>query len=309
MLVTNLRPGPLQRLGLDHDVAARPSFPRLVHCQAQGFRSDTEESARPAYDDIIQALTGYAAAQRDGVRRVHFAPSAIADKVAGMFIAQGVLAALVARATTGRGQRVEVPMFDAALGVQPRRAPRPRRRGRRTARLQPGAVAPPWSAPHARRHVALMPYTDAHWNALFAAVGKEELLEQPFFADHRSRLTHADEVYGMLASIVAERTTDEWIELGHANGIPVAPVPPLAEIVAEPAHHRGVLSDAEHPVIGPYRQIKPADRVLRFRAAPAPPGAAASAGHGRAAHELAGYDAAEIADLARAGVVRMPRPR
>ena len=132
-------------------------------------------------------------------------------------------------------------------------------------------------------HVALMPYTDEHWNALFAAVGKEELLEQPFFADHRSRLTHADEVYGMLASIVAERTTDEWIELGHANGIPVAPVPPLEDIVAEPAHHRGVLTRRRAPGDRAVPPDQAADPVLRLRTGRAPPGPAALGRHRRRA--------------------------
>jgi crotonobetainyl-CoA:carnitine CoA-transferase CaiB-like acyl-CoA transferase len=303
VLVTNLRPGPLQRLGLDH-ASLEAEFPMLVHCQAQGFRSDTEESARPAYDDIIQALTGTPQLNGMAFGEVRFAPSTIADKVAGMFITQGVLAALVARATTGRGQRVEVPMFDAALAFN---------LVEHLARAAQVGGPPGYNrvlsahrGPHRTLdgHVALMPYTDEHWNALFAAVGKEELLEQPFFADHRSRLTHVDDVYGMLASIVAERTTDEWIELGHANGIPVAPVPPLEDIVARPEHHRGVLTEAEHPVIGPYRQIK---QPILFSDSgqaehrPAPLRSADTV----AVMELAGYDADEIADLAARGVVEV----
>ena len=150
VLITNLRPGPLRRLGLDHETL-RDDFPRLVYCQAQGFRTSSAEADLPAYDDIIQALTGFPQLNSTGFGAMHFVPSTIADKVAGMFIAQGVLAALVARSVTGEGQRVEVPMFDAALGVQPRRAPVARRGGRRPGGVQPRADGAPRTAPHERR--------------------------------------------------------------------------------------------------------------------------------------------------------------
>src|SRR5215204_3935653 len=112
VLITNLRPGPLRRLGLDHE-SLHADHPRLVFCQAQGFRTSSAEADLPAYDDIIQALSGFPQLNSMGFGAMHFVPSTVADKVAGMFIAQGVLAALVARSVTGEGQRVEVPMFDA----------------------------------------------------------------------------------------------------------------------------------------------------------------------------------------------------
>lgn len=254
VVVTNLRPGPLARLRLDHASLA-DRFPALVHCQAQGFSSDTPEADLPAYDDIIQALAGFPQLSGIAFDRTRFVPSVVADKVAGMFIVQGVLAALVARGRTGRGQRVEVPMFDAALAFN------------LVEHLSRAAV--PGEAPGYNRvltshrgphrtldgHVAMMPYTDGHWNALFDAVGRDDLRSRPCFADHRSRLAHADEVYGLLAEMVVRRTSAEWIELCRGLGIPVSPVPSLAAIVDDPANHRGVLSEHEHPVAGTYRQI------------------------------------------------------
>ncbi len=307
VLITNLRPGPLRRLGLDYD-AVQEAAPRLVYCQAQGFRTSSEEADLPAYDDIIQALTGFPQLNEMGFGATHFVPSTIADKVAGMFIAQGVLAALVARATTGRGQRVEVPMFDAALAFN------------LVEHLSRAAVPgePPGynrvlshhRGPHrtADGWVAMLPYTDAHWTALFEAVGEEHLLEQPWFSDHRSRLVHADEVYGLLASIITRKTTAEWVELGTALGIPVSPVPPLAEIVDDEANHRGVLQDAEHPVIGRYRSIA---APLVFSASgqrPLEPAPLVAEHTDEILAEL-GYDEAAVADLLAAGVVRGPTTR
>ena len=260
VLLTNLRPGPLERLGLDYE-SLRADFPRLVLCQAQGFASDSDEAGLPAYDDIIQALTGFPQLGQIAFDTTHFLPTIVADKVAGMFIAQGVLAALVARGTTGRGQRVEVPMFDAALAFNlvEHLAQATIEGG------EPGynRVLTPHRGPHATAdgHIAMLPYTDAQWEALFAAVGEEALLEQPIFASHRARLDNADEVYGTLARIAAERTTAEWLELCAKHAVPVAPIPALADIVDDPTNHRGALVDRDHPIVGPYRSIR---APLRF---------------------------------------------
>jgi crotonobetainyl-CoA:carnitine CoA-transferase CaiB-like acyl-CoA transferase len=306
VFLTNLRPGPLARLGLDHD-QLRGRFPRLVHCQAQGFRSDGEEGDRPAYDDIIQALTGFPQLNGLAWGEERFVPSTLADKVAGMAITQGVLAALVSRGATGEGQRVEVPMFDAVLAFN-----LVEHLGQAAVPGGPvgyGRVLSPHRGPHRTTDgsVAMMPYTDAHWTALFAAVGAEELLERPCFADHGSRLANADEVYGLLAAIVARRSTGEWLALCTDLGIPVSPVPALQDIVDDPAHHRGVLREAEHPVVGTYREVaQPIAFSSSGQAAhrPAPLPAADTA----AVLADAGYTDEEVAALVAAGAVQLRPP-
>jgi crotonobetainyl-CoA:carnitine CoA-transferase CaiB-like acyl-CoA transferase len=307
VLITNLRPGPLRRLGLDYD-AVRAGAPRLVYCQAQGFRTSSDEGDLPAYDDIIQALTGFPQLNEMGFGAAHFVPSTLADKVAGMFSAQGVLAALVARAATGEGQRVEVPMFDAALAFN------------LVEHLSRAAV-PGGPAGYNRvlsRHrgphrtsdgwVAMLPYTDAHWTALFGAVGEEHQLDEPHFADHGSRLMFADEVYGALAAILLRRRTAEWVALGTELGIPVSVVPPLQEIVDDEVNHRGVLRQAEHPVIGPFRSI--AQPVLYSSSGQRPPEPAPLvAEHTDEILAELGLGAAQIDELVAAGVVRRARQR
>ena len=307
VFVTNLRPGPLRRLGLDH-ASLRDEYPRLVYCQAQGFRTSSAEADLPAYDDIIQALTGFPQLNSMGFGAMHFVPSTVADKVAGMFIAQGVLAALVARSVTGEGQRVEVPMFDAALAFNlvehlSRAAVAGEPAGYNrvlTAHRGPHRTSDGW--------VAMLPYTDAHWTALFTAVGEEQLLEHEWFADHRSRLAHADEVYGLLASILVRKSTADWVAIGTELGIPVSVVPPLQDIVDQPQHHRGVLRDAEHPVIGPFRSI--AAPVVFSTSGQREPGPTPLVGeHTEAILAELGLDADEVADLLAAGVARGVRDR
>jgi crotonobetainyl-CoA:carnitine CoA-transferase CaiB-like acyl-CoA transferase len=151
-----------------------------------------------------------------------------------------------------------------------------------------------------------MPYTDEHWHRLFAAVGREDLLDEPWFADHSSRLLNAEAVYAQLAAIVAERTTDEWLALCAEHDIPANPVPTLDEILEDPALHRGVVTMAEHPVTGPYREIGPGmiltETPLRTRR-PAPL---------RSQHTVevlaeVGYDRAAIDALIEAGAAQVRR--
>jgi formyl-CoA transferase len=115
--------------------------------------------------------------------------------------------------------------------------------------------------PHKTRDgwIAMMPYTDRNWRALYEATGHEDLLDAPWHeGGMRTRLVEADTVYGELKAIIAERTTDEWLAICRAHDVPCEIVPRIAEIVDDPKLHRGVLREAEHPAVGTYRQISPA---------------------------------------------------
>jgi crotonobetainyl-CoA:carnitine CoA-transferase CaiB-like acyl-CoA transferase len=264
VFLTNLRPAPLERLGLRYEDLAE-SMPRLIYCESHGFASGTDEENAPVYDDIIQALTGLPSLNHDVLGVTAFVPALIGDKITGVMIANAVLAALVHRERTGEGQKVEVPMFDAVLSFN-------------LVEHLAGAAIPGSRAGYSRimsRHrgphqtsdgyVAIMPYTDDHWKALFEAVNRMDMLERPWFAEHGARLKDADRVFQDLAEIVIERTTAEWLELCARLGIPAAPVPTIDEIVEDPALHRGVVRDEHHPLVGAYRHI---ESPLKFSSTP-----------------------------------------
>jgi crotonobetainyl-CoA:carnitine CoA-transferase CaiB-like acyl-CoA transferase len=257
VLITNMRPSALARLHLTYEEIS-PSMPRLVYCHSQGFPRGSGDEERPAYDDIIQAMTGLPWLNQEVLGQTAFLPVVLADKVVGLTIAYGVLAALVHRERTGEGQRVEVPMFDAVLSFN-----LVEHLSRATIPGGPAGYSRIMSArrgPHRtlNGYVAIMPYTDANWAALFHAVGREDLLERPWFADHNSRLLNPDRVFGDLAEIVIERTTEEWLEICAGHDIPASAVPSLDDIVNDETVHRGMLREAVHPVVGAYRQIAPA---------------------------------------------------
>lgn len=256
VFLTNVRPAALERLSLDA-ASVTATRPRLIYCEAHGFRHDSPDADRPAFDDVIQAETGM---PRMGTRAgmdVRFLPSVMADKVCGLYIVQAVLGALVHQRATGRGQRVEVPMFDSVLNFN-------------LVEHLAGAVTPggstgysrllsPHRGPHRTKdgYVAVMPYKDRDWRALYEAVGRGAELDEEWFTSHAQRLADPDKAYANLASVIAERTTQEWLDLCRDLDVAAAPVPDLDEIVDDPAKHRGVLEMREHPVVGPYRSLVP----------------------------------------------------
>lgn len=256
VFLTNLRPGALKRLGLTYEEVSA-SRPRLVYCQAAGFRSGTPEEDRPAYDDIIQAATGLPRLTEAATGKAAFLPTIMGDKVSGTTVLSAVLAALLHRERTGQGQRVEVAMFDAVLAFT------------LTEHLAT-AAAPGGTAgysrvltstrgPHRTKdgYLAVLPYSDAHWRRLLVAAGHADLLDEPYLATYRARTVHAEQAYATLGKIIAERTTAEWLEICDAEDIPATVVPSVNEIVEDEALHRGMLTLAEHPAVGPYRVVGP----------------------------------------------------
>jgi crotonobetainyl-CoA:carnitine CoA-transferase CaiB-like acyl-CoA transferase len=263
-LITSVRPRALKRLGLDFD-SLSDRFPDLVYCQAGGFRSDSDDADRPAFDDIVQALSGIAALGAEISEEVTFLPTVIADKVCGLMIAEAVLAGLLARHRTGRGQRVEVPMVDAMVAFN-------------LAEHLSGAAIPGGRAGYSRvltRHrgphrtsdgwIALLPYSDEHWRRLYEAIGCEQKLAQPWHESRATRHANAPRVYGELAEQIRQRPTAFWLELADSLDIPASVVPSLQQLVDDPERHRGVLADIEHPHVGHYRHIV---QTTRFSATP-----------------------------------------
>lgn len=247
--VTNLRPRSLKSLALTYDdvVAVRPD---IVYCQAQGFASDSAYADAPAYDDIIQAATGVA----DAFRRVHgepmLAPTIMADKVCGLTIAYAVTAALLNRARTGTGQHVEVPMVDVMKSFMLVEHGANAIAGGSTAPAGYQRILTPNRRPQQTSDgwIHILPYTSAHYSALFAAGGRAELLGDARYASLRECIVNADFLYQAVQSITRQRTTADWLELCLQHQIPATEVADLDDMVSE-------LPIEQHPFAGPYRAI------------------------------------------------------
>jgi len=259
VVVTNLRPMSLERAGLTYEAVSARN-PTVVYCQAAGYSPDSPDANRPAYDDIIQAGAGVS----DIVFRLSgtpgMFPTIMADKVCGLMISNGVIAALFHRERSGIGQHVVLPMHDTvrwflfaehlaeATTVPPIGKPgysRMLTRQRRPYKTQDG-----W--------IAVLPYTNANWVDLLRAADRQDLATDPMYMTVAERVKNADTVYRELGRIIETRTTGEWLSVLDALGIPAGPVRTLEELIEE-------LPVAEHPVTGPYRHNA---NPLRFSVTP-----------------------------------------
>jgi len=230
-----------------------------VHCV--GFGSDGPYRDLQAYDDVIQAASGAAtlASRVDGDPRPRYLPSLIADKVAGLHGAYGVLAAVIHKLRTGDGQFVEVPMFESfthfmlkehlagetfdppvgpicyARQIEPDRQPFPTSDG----------------------HICIVPYTDESWSKVFDILGAPELLGDPRFANRTLRARNVSALYQAVAALTPKQTTAAWLTMFHRASIPAIPVRDIAEIRADPhLEATGFFQRREHPSEGAYFDMK-----------------------------------------------------
>ncbi|MBV8589410.1 MAG: CoA transferase [Acetobacteraceae bacterium] len=258
VLATNFRPAAMDRLGLGYPRLAEVN-PRLVYASMVGFSQKGPYGPKAAYDDMMQAATGLAAVmaqQAEGEPR--YMPLTIADRSVGLYAFGVIAAALYARTWTGKGQRVDIPMFETmvpyVLGDHlyghafiPSRGefgyPRLMSKDRRPYKTKDG-------------YVCCLIYTDRHWKIFLEAVGKGDLLKtDPRFADIRNRTAHIDELYQLVSEVLEQRTTREWREILPETEIPIFPMHTL-ESLLEDEHlaATGFFTEVEHPIVGRIRE-------------------------------------------------------
>jgi len=299
VMVTNLRPGPLERLGLDYS-AVQAVRDDIVFCCAHGYSSASDKANAPAYDDIIQSASGFGDLFTLMGVEPTLLPTLVADKVCGMAIVNAVLAALFHRANTGEGQRIEIPMVDVmkafVLAEHGSGAiPEPPLADAGYPRILTTARRP---QPTADGHINILPYSDSHYDALFTAGGRRDLLADPRYATRRDRTLNSDSLYRDVAAMLPQRTTAEWLAFCDENQIPATEAATLQDLVAE-------LPLAEHPLVGTYRQIPPPEDFSRTPPKirrPAP----RIGQQGREVLSEVGWDAAKIDALIANGVLHLP---
>lgn len=296
VVVTNLRPGPLGRLGLAYD-DVRAVRPDVVFCQAHGFPSDSEKANAPAYDDIIQSASGIGDLFiRQGVEPT-LLPTLVADKVSGLTIANAITAALFHRANTGEGQFIEVPMIDVmqafvlvehgAGAIPDPRLAEPGYPRILTPERKPQRTSDGW--------INVLPYHGHHFATIFTAGGRDDLIDDPRFATRESRFMNSDSLYRDIAAILATETTEHWLDFCAEHDIPATRAADLNDVV-------DTLPHAEHPLVGGYRHIP---HPVRYGATPAELRRPAPqlGEHYREVLAEVGYDDEAIEQLVESGVV------
>jgi len=269
VLVSNVRPDGLRRLGLDYE-NVRAVNPKIIYCAAVGYGSDGPSSGQAVYDDLMQAASGIASlfGQVDGVPR--YAPINVCDRVVGLYVANAITAALVHRATSGEGQAIEVPMLETmaqfvladhiggAAFVPPEGEMGYRRLLSRTRGPYPTKDG----------YLAVVVYSDRHWRAFSKLIGQPDLMDtDDRFRTQETRTRFAQDIGAFLATQLPARSNQEWLAALRAIDIPACPVNSLEALFTDP-HLAAVdfFEEANHPTEG---RITVSRFPVRFSASPA----------------------------------------
>ncbi len=272
IFVHNIRDEAIQRLGLGYD-DVKAFNPGIIYVHCVGFGSDGPYANLPAYDDVIQAAVGAPslACRVDGDPRPRYIPSLIADKVAGLNAVYATMAAVIHKLRTGRGQFVEVPMFESfahfmlkdhlagktfdppsgpllySRQVDPDRQPFPTKDG----------------------YIALVPYMDSDWITLFDAFGASELLSKEPLDTPEGRRANVPLLYQEIARHTPAQTTGHWVTTLRQSGVICMPSRDIDDILDDPhLATTGFFERREHPTEGPIYEMSDASRFSDWQTPP-----------------------------------------
>jgi CoA:oxalate CoA-transferase len=267
VLVENYLEGVMESFGLGY-LQIKDRFPRLVYASGKGYGSNSRWARLGSMDNTIQASSGFISITGFPDKGVKTSATFI-DMGTGSHLVSGILAALLQRAKTGRGQKVEVAMLDVAVPAMTS-ALAPTLQGMRFKRLgnRHWGACPTNVYPARDGEVLIFCLTEPHWRTVAKLMGREDLISDPRCASHGTRLRIADELDGLVSDWTRGHSRDEMIELLIEAGVPCAPVRTLEEVAADPeVRIRGTLIDTEYPARG---AIRVAGSPIKLSDAPQP---------------------------------------
>jgi crotonobetainyl-CoA:carnitine CoA-transferase CaiB-like acyl-CoA transferase len=263
VVLENLRVGTVKKLGIDY-ARARERNPRIIYCSISGFGQDGPYRDRAALDLVVQAESGMMSITGEPGGRGVRAGVSIADITAGMYAAFGILAAVHARRTTGRGQFIDVSMLDGQLGILS---------GMIGAYLADGIVPGPLGTAYG----ALLPYqtfrtrtrdiaigigSDKLWRVFCPLLGLAHLADDPRYVTNAARNAHRPALVAALQDAFLTKTYEEWEAVLQPAGIPMGAINTLDAVVAHPqVAARGSLVACTHPAAGTIRMTAPPVRM------------------------------------------------
>ena len=249
ILMENFRPGVLDRLGLRYDDLTTRN-PGLIWCAISGFGQDGPYRDRPAYDMIVQALSGGMSLTGEPGRAAVRAGLPIGDLTAGMYGVIGVLAALEERHRTGRGRLVDISMLDCQISMLTYQAAYYLHSGEVPGRQGSGHASIPTYRSFAAANdtgLVITANTEKMWQGLCGVLGLDALTEDPRFLTNEERFANREALWPLLEQAFAAREAKEWVSLLLDAGIPVGEVNSLADSLADPqVLHRGMVLDLEN---------------------------------------------------------------
>jgi len=269
VVIENYRKGTMERLGLAYDTLAK-SNPGLIYCEISGFGRSGPYSERGGFDLIAQGMSGLMSITGEGPGRAPVKCGApLTDITAGILGAMGVLAAIIHRVHTGRGQRVDTSLFEAGIVHTFWQSAITLATG-----TAPGAMgsAHPLNAPYqafptADGWITVGGANQANWLKLLQVLEAEPLQDDRRFATNDARMCHLTQLEEALTPLFRQRITAEWLERLQAAGVPAGPILDINAMHADPqTHARDMVTEVEHRRLG---AVKTIGHPLKFSATPA----------------------------------------
>ena len=252
VVVENFRPGQMESFGYGYDTVSKTN-PTLIYCSISGYGHTGPDSRLPGYDLIIQGEGGITSLTGDTDGQPYKVGTSQADIVAGMNAFQGILLALIAKNTTGLGQKVDIGMLDCQVslltyqaGIYFATGESPTRAGNRHP-----TIAPYESFSCLDGYLNLACGNDALWRRFCNAVGLSELIDDKRFVSNADRVQNSDALRTFLIPVMESKTTDAWIEVLRAAGIPCGRVQSVEEVCENPqVHARDMIKELNHNKAG-----------------------------------------------------------
>ena len=305
VVVENFTPGVMARLGIDYETVKAVN-PRIVFCSISGFGQTGPYKARPAYDQIMQGISGLMSITGDPAGEPEKIGIAVTDIGAGMWAAFSVLAALRHRYETGEGQYIDIAMLDAQVAWLTYQAAfyfanntPPQRLGKAHPTLVPyqGFMA------QDGKYFNVAVGSERLWDRFCQGIGRQDLKDDPEYATNGDRVRNRAKIVPMLQEFFLTRTSTEWVADLQAVSVPAGPINDLADVFADPqVIHREMLLEMPHPTLG---SIKQTGLPLKFSVTPGgldrhPP---LLGEHNREILAGLGYSDADIAEMAAGAVI------
>jgi crotonobetainyl-CoA:carnitine CoA-transferase CaiB-like acyl-CoA transferase len=252
IFVHNMRLGAANRLGLDYATLSARN-PKLIYAAASGFRKGSSMQEFPAYDDLIQGVSGIASlnAGADGAPR--YFPTVVVDKLTGAMLASMIGMALFHRERTGQGQEIHLPMMETILSFALVEHLSHGTLGEPEKGLGYARMLTPHRRPYATKDgfISVIAHSNAQWAKLFDAMGVPHLIDDPRFNSVPARSANIDAVYATLTQGMKQRTTEEWLAELRPADIPCGKANSLDDLFTDPyLVETGYFERHRHPAEG-----------------------------------------------------------
>jgi crotonobetainyl-CoA:carnitine CoA-transferase CaiB-like acyl-CoA transferase len=257
VLVENFKSGTMEKWGFGNDWL-EANAPRVIRCSITGYGASGPKGGLPGYDFILQAESGLMSitGPRDGEPTKHGV--ALVDVCTGMLASNSILGALAARVRTGRGQHVEVSLYETGLFMLANVASNYLAAGREGGRYGNGhpSVVPYTTYPTRDGMMAVAVGNDAQFAKFAQAIGHAEWAQDARFVKNKDRVAHRDVLDGMIADTLRTDDTEAWEQKLKAAGVPCGRINSVKQALDAPhTAARGMVETIQHPTIGPLRMV------------------------------------------------------